>query len=115
MYLYTGEGDTLQEVGYWRKANAINKWFTDQCNGGIEHNCQDIPVTKQQLISLKADVLNVLDKVYEPSEILPTQSGFFFGSTEYDDWYYDDLKNTVDIIDNALATGETDFTYSVWW
>ena len=39
--------------------------------------------------------------------LLPTTSGFFFGSTAYDEWYINDLKETIEIIDNVLAT--TDF------
>lgn len=40
-------------------------------------------------------------------ELLPTQSGFFFGSTSYNQWYIDDIKKTIDIITKALET--TDF------
>lgn len=40
-------------------------------------------------------------------ELLPTQSGFFFGSTDYDEWYLNDIKETIKICKNALAT--TDF------
>ena len=39
--------------------------------------------------------------------LLPTQGGFFFGSTDYDEYYIEDLKRTIEIIDNVLAT--TDF------
>src|SRR3954454_9104166 len=28
-------------------------------------------------------------------ELLPTQDGFFFGSTDYDQWYMDDIHETV--------------------
>ena len=38
---------------------------------------------------------------------LPTTSGFFFGGTNYDEWYINDLKETIEIIDKVLA--ETDF------
>jgi len=30
-------------------------------------------------------------------------AGFFFGSTEKDDWYYDGLKETINIVDKALS------------
>ena len=40
-------------------------------------------------------------------ELLPTQSGFFFGGTSYDQWYVDDIKDTIDIITKVLET--TDF------
>ena len=52
------------------------------------------------------------------SELLPTQDGFFFGSTEYDQWYMEDIKSTIDILTKALE--ETDFdremvVYSSSW
>lgn len=40
-------------------------------------------------------------------ELLPTTSGFFFGSTDYDEWYVEDLINTINIITRAIET--TDF------
>jgi hypothetical protein len=54
-------------------------------------------------------------KVMENSEvaedILPTQAGFFFGATEYDEYYYGDVAKTIEFIDKALGT---DFeTYAV--
>lgn len=36
-------------------------------------------------------------------ELLPTESGFFFGSTDYDQWYVEDLKHTVEILDKVFA------------
>lgn len=39
--------------------------------------------------------------------LLPTASGFFFGGTDYDEYYVDDIKRTIDIIKNVLET--TDF------
>ena len=40
-------------------------------------------------------------------ELLPTQSGFFFGSCDYDQWYVKDLEYTVEMINKVLKT--TDF------
>ena len=40
-------------------------------------------------------------------ELLPTTAGFFFGGTAYDEWYYKDLENTVEILMKVL--NETDF------
>jgi len=37
---------------------------------------------------------------------LETVSGFFFGDTEYGDWYKEDLKLTVEICDFVLALPE---------
>ena len=38
----------------------------------------------------------------DPSQILPTQGGFFFGSTDYDEYYYSDLEHTVQVLEKIL-------------
>jgi hypothetical protein len=40
-------------------------------------------------------------------EYLPTQGGFFFGSTDYDEWYMRDIEGTIKILTKVLD--ETDF------
>lgn len=50
-------------------------------------------------------------------ELLPTQSGFFFGNTEYTMDYLDDINETIEIVSTALANkvkGER-FYYHPWW
>lgn len=52
------------------------------------------------------------------AELLPTQSGFFFGNTDYNEWYLDDLKHTVAIIDRVLtapALTDCEFRYRASW
>lgn len=49
----------------------------------------------------------VMEDATVAERLLPTQGGFFFGSTDYDKYYIEDLKRTIEIIDNVLAT--TDF------
>ena len=48
-------------------------------------------------------------------ELLPTQSGFFFGSLDYDDYYFDCIKGTIQIIENALKYKNVDYVYSASW
>lgn len=50
----------------------------------------------------------------ELAEILPTSDGFFFGSTDYDEYYLDDLKNTVEMIEPLLQE-DGDFYYHSSW
>ena len=79
------QDDTLAEFD-WRKANAVHRWFVENVQGG-EDDCgtYDVPVTK--LRELRDILERVVDCRELGPELLPTQSGFFFGSTEYDDWY----------------------------
>jgi hypothetical protein len=102
-------------VAYWRKANAVHKWFCDLDGGRDE--CQSIYVTKGNLIELRDLAKSVIEQPAMAGDVLPTQQGFFFGSYDYDDWYMEDMKNTVEQIDNVLATsGEwSDFIYRASW
>lgn len=137
-----------EEVGYWRKANAIHNWFCDNVQGGVD-NCGSYEVTKIQLTNLLdtcklvkekfvikpalvEDGAEFVDGKWKPNmidgevitntevaeELLPTCSGFFFGSTDYDDWYIRQIDNTIEILTKVLA--ETDFDkeivyYSANW
>lgn len=46
----------------------------------------------------------VLEDSSVAEELLPIQEGFFFGGTKYDEWYWADLVETVEILEKALAT-----------
>lgn len=49
-------------------------------------------------------------------ELLPSQPGFFFGSTDYDQWYVEGVVETIEIIDAALALPEAwSFEYRASW
>ena len=103
--------DLREEVGYWRKANAIHRWFVENIQNN-EDDCGYYEISKEQLIELKEiceRILEATDKDFEDvaSGLLPTQSGFFFGSTDYDEWYKEDIKSTLEIISKVLE--ETDF------
>ena len=36
------------------------------------------------------------------SETLPTMAGFFYGSTDYDKWYLNDVKNVIEHLQNNI-------------
>lgn len=134
----------VEEVGYWRKANAIHQWFVNNVQGG-EDDCGNYYVDESQLKELRDVCQRVLNEsklvkgkvvngyTYEngksvpnyedgeyiedskvAEELLPTQSGFFFGGTEYDQWYIRDLEETIKIIDEALKIGG-EFEYHSSW
>jgi len=108
-------------VGYWRKANAIHDWFVKNVQDGKDE-CQPHYVSREQLAELKtlcerAIAARGRDFEEETSEdILPTTNGFFFGGTEYDDWYYDNLADTIMIVDRCLGLPDAwEFEYCSSW
>ena len=97
----------MEQVGYWRKANHIHAWFVDKvqdCEDDCDYHNE---VSKEDLEDLLDVCQRVLNDHSLADELLPTQSGFFFGSYEYDEYYFDDIKDTIEIIKNVLET--TDF------
>lgn len=103
------------EAGYWRKANAVHDWFVQHCQGGVDE-CQYTYVNREQLIELKSICETILTDRAQAADLLPTASGFFFGSTEYDEYYFQDLESTVKIIDECLKLPEAwEFEYHSSW
>ncbi len=111
------------EAGYWRKANQIHKWFVDNAQDGID-DCMTYPVDADILDNLMYDINLVLGDIKLPNtdkffnennnwappslnlglanDLLPSSSGFFFGNSLYDKWYFLDLKNTKRILKKVL-------------
>ena len=105
------------EVGYWRKANAVHNWFVQKCQEGVDE-CQKTWISTDNLKELLDTVNKVLADKQLAQELLPSASGFFFGSTEYDEWYFQDLEDTREFCESALAlreSGDWDIYYQSSW
>lgn len=107
-----------EEVGYWRKANHIHKWFVNHVQEGND-DCGTYYVSEDKMRELLTLCKTVLDNpTKQTKELLPTSSGFFFGSTEYDEGYLQDLENTVSILEKCLSLPKEDrstFYYHSSW
>ena len=90
------------EAIYWRKANAIHKWFVDNVQDGVD-DCGNYGVATGQLKELAETCRKVLNDKSLASELLPSQSGFFFGGTDYDELYFNDLEYTAIQIEKLLS------------
>lgn len=105
----------VAEIGYWRKANQIHKWFVDNVQEGVD-DCKSYYVDRDQLNELKSLCERVLANHDLAGELLPTGAGFFFGSTEYGEYYFQDLEETIKIIDKALVLSyDWDLAYQSSW
>ena len=105
------------QVGYWRKANQVHKYFVDNCADGKDEWCQDTYVEREHLEDLLNRCETVMKDHSRAEELLPAQSGFFFGSTEYDGWYYSNLEYTIPILKKILkdAPKDWEFEYHASW
>lgn len=125
-----------EDIGYWRKANAIHKWFVDNVQNGND-DCKYYYVEADQLQELldrckevrnKAKIINgkvsagatfkdgkwekvfedgkVIENAEEIAKLLPTQDGFYFGCTDYDEWYMRDIYDTIEMLEKILKEEE---------
>ena len=130
-----------KELMYWRKANQIHNWFVQNCQNGVD-DCGRYAITVADLMKLKelcekiltmtenrkamrytsfcaqkkeeVDVrFLTLEGVEYAIEHLPSRSGFFFGSTEYDDYYVLELENTVEQINATLDTLNCEYGFAL--
>lgn len=101
-----------EEVGYWRKSNHIHRWFVENVQNNVD-DCGNYLVTKEQLKELLNVAKSVIPLARTPGAKknaeakLPFAEGFFFGETKYDEYYFNDCKDTVKILKEILK--ETDF------
>jgi hypothetical protein len=106
-----------ERVAYWRKANAIHKWFVDNCQDGVDE-CQESPLTYEELNTLLELCKRIKANNSLAGELLPTQSGFFFGSTDYDNWYFEDINSTIEQLELVLKEPDakmSDYIYRSSW
>ena len=114
----------IVDVAYWRKANAIHRWFVENVQDG-EDDCRRRHVTLDQLRELVGLCETLLGKK-DPElaeEHLPTEGGFFYGDTEYGDYYWDCLQETVDQVkpllmwmdEGARRSWDWDISYRSSW
>ena len=137
------EGNSITvsvSVAYWRKANAIHKWFVDNVQDGVD-DCAEHYVSREQLqelLELVIEVLKHADKgepvkergwdgreyddypnakvdIEAAKAMLPSQEGFFFGSYEYDWSYIYDLENTRDQLTAILADKKLDKSFDFYY
>jgi hypothetical protein len=102
------------EAMYWRKANQIHDWFVQNVQDGID-DCERYFVSRTMLEKLLVDCQAALDQ--KDGTILPPSEGFFFGSTEVDADYWNDIERTAAGISLALTDlgDDWDFEYRASW
>ena len=116
----------------WRKANMIHRWFVDNVQNGnddqgiypvsvedlvkLHDTCKEVLDNSEMI---EAEIANGYicdregyrpnlingEKIKDPSvakELLPTMSGFFYGSEDYDQFYIWDVRYTMEKLEKIL-------------
>lgn len=100
------------------KENGYQVDFSDLDNGIDE--CQEIEITKDELKDLYHTLQAVKTDHSKAEELLPCQSGFFFGLYNYDEWYFEDVDDAIELfekIDKVMQEnkGKYDLVYQASW
>ena len=127
-----------EEIGYFRKVNFLMQFFA------YYGNCEYKEISRDELEELQDKCLIIsemkpcrtefhksegvwemdrVSNIYSEAdkkrcaEILPTTSGFFFGSTDYDEWYFEDVKEVLNWVTGVLKNLEDDEVVLMycWW
>lgn len=93
-----------QEVGYFRKHNALHQWMVDNAQGGIDE-CQRVLVTPECLAECFGTVQ--IACVLRDGMHMPPARGFFFGNDQVDEWYWSKMIEAYKTLQSILET--TDF------
>lgn len=99
-----GGGYITMTAVYWRKANHIHQWFVDNCADGVD-DCSPMWVSAEKLENLYETVCEVLANRGDTTiaeDLLPPQTGFFFGASEIGEWYWEDLDYTRSTLKQLL-------------
>ena len=121
-----------ESVGYWRKANAIHNWFVENVQNGeddcktyyvsiteLEELLELCKEVKRKAILKEGKIKNgeklengewvsimedgkYIENAEEIEELLPTTSGCFFGSTDYDEYYMYDINKTIEMLEELI-------------
>jgi hypothetical protein len=104
---------------YFRKVNFIYGYFSTKlvdecCIASKEDIDRLVNVCREVLTHHNTDEDN---GVAYASENLPTHTGFFFGSYDYDDWYWSDVKDCIkqmSKLSKTLKEGDMVLFYFSW-
>ena len=108
------------EVGYFRKVNFLVSFFEESLQEEIQ-NLHKIVVYKDNIEELLERCNQVLKDHSKAEELLPTRPGFYFGTYEYDEYYFEDVKQVRDYCQEILLPlfdkidPDEYITFEIWY
>ena len=134
-----------EEVMYWRKANQIHGWFCNNTNEVVadvkytleRSDLEDLLKVCKEVLELintssksttqvvggwkngeeyMTDV-EVYDNTDEIMDLLPPTQGFFFGGGEIDEWYKQQIEETITTLEEELLNPDeySEYEYYASW
>jgi hypothetical protein len=98
-----------ERMAYWRKFNALHSWMVKNVQDG-EDDCGTYIVTEEHLKQLQSELKDINEQ--NAKEILPTAAGFFFGGTEYNEYYWRDIENLKCTVNHLINHSEREYMYT---
>lgn len=95
------------EIGYFRKVNFLVAFF-EKYGLNIEKQTP-LALRKEWIKELLDRCCKVLEDHDKAPELLPTMPGFFFGSVDYDESYFNDVEQVKEYIEDRLLKEFDDF------
>lgn len=89
-----------KEIGYFRKVNFLVRYFADLGFDVSEQTPFEISREDAEILLSRCN--EILKDHSKAALLLPTMSGFFFGSTEYDSDYFHSVLEVRDYVQEKL-------------
>lgn len=101
----------------FRKVNALQGYFED--NFEEIQNGEEFYFDEEHILKLKKVTDWILknkdDKDYI-SKYLPPADGFFYGSSDVDEWYFQDVEHINKVMREIMSTpNRVSYKYWAWW
>jgi hypothetical protein len=105
----------VEQIAYWRKFNALHGWIVENLANGVDE-CQEIHLYREQLENLLGILKEIGDDKLKARELMPPTQGFFFGSDVIDEYYFQDVQETIQILEDELNSTENgEYVYQASW
>lgn len=99
---------TEYDIGYFRKFNALHNYIVREFTNG-EDNCRPVYLSHEDCHKILDTLKSITPE--NAKDIMPTGSGFFFGSTEYDDYYFSDVADAIELFELICNLVDKDEKY----
>lgn len=104
-------------LAYYRKVNFLVKFFQDR-EFDVE-NQTPLRIYKGDIEELLNCCNKVLNDHSKAPELLPTMDGFFFGSTDYNEYYFNSVERVrndcIKLLDEFDSLDEDESIYFETW